>query len=122
MVQQQRLYERISWNSVFELTVPPSGEWAEPLKAHVLVLNISMNGLCFESNLLLPVDDSITLMLDNPTVGPTEGVIRWRRPGSGQLRYRYGIELTKVNVHYYLKLLEWAYSGPPDHSWSDEAM
>jgi hypothetical protein len=94
----QRLYDRLKVSSLSDLTIETINQESQQTeKTDVLVRNISLGGLQFESSLSFPVDDKVILKFQSESYGDLHGVIMWKENVDGLLQYRYGVRFTSLS-------------------------
>lgn len=93
-----RLYDRLKVSSLSDLTIETINQESQLTEnTDVLVRNISLGGLQFESNLSFPVDEGIIYKFHSESYGDLHGIIIWKENVDGLLQHRYGVKFTALS-------------------------
>jgi hypothetical protein len=93
----KRQFVRLNMNSSCKLTISElNNEKVKKMESiNVVVRNIGLGGLQFESELWFPVQDDMILKFDDTIFGILYGFILWRNVETAGIKY--GVEFTSTN-------------------------
>lgn len=94
----RRHFIRLNMDSLCKLTILELNKKKVKIESiNVVVHNIGLGGLQFESDLWIPIQKDMFLKFEDAVYGILYGYIQWRNVNSDN-KYQYGVKFSTVNI------------------------